>query len=363
MKTPSNLRILPPVACLALITSVQAELLVYEPFDYPAGTDLLGADGGQGFTGPWRGHESDPGNVPSGSFTVVEGSLAHPSADLATEGNSAMATGEFGTLQPARDFANISVSDGDTLWISYIGQRMGDALVPPHEYGDNDYPRGVNVSFFDSELLANAGRAERVGIGNSSNAEQNEWSIIPEGSGSLRSGGGTPFNELAWAVLRIDFRGDETEPDDFHLWLNPDPAGGTPAPESANVVILGEDENAVDASDLDFVRPFIGNESDGRPAGVLHFDELKIGTTFADLSGVPEPPQTALKIESVDYDGSQFQVTVSGLDTAATYVLLGGSSLDDITDEVETIANPASTATFTDSTPEGPTGFYRVQDQ
>lgn len=361
MKNPHSVRFLSTVALLGLTLQqgARAELLVYEPFDYPVGANILGQNGGGGFTGAWSGYEGDSANVPAGSFTVASGSLAHPTATLATTGNSAVLTGEFGILQPARDFNNIVVGEGDTLWISFIGQRQGTALVPPHGFGENDYPRGVNVVFFNAEHVENA---ERVGIGNSSNAELDEWSIIPEGSSSLRLGGGTPFSTLAWAVLRIDFVGDDTVADDFYLWLNPDPAV-EPTLESANVTILSDDSNSVDASDLDYLRPFIGNESSGRPFGVLAFDELRIGTTYADMSATEVSLPTDLSVTAVERSAGQFQVTVAGLDTAATYDLVRGPGPDDTTEVVDTIVNPAATDTFTDSAPPEDEAFYRVQDQ
>ncbi|MCA9260221.1 MAG: PEP-CTERM sorting domain-containing protein [Planctomycetales bacterium] len=272
---------------------VQAELLVYEPFNYDAGSDVFGQNGGLGFSEAWRGHDNNDANVPAGSFTVVSGSLAHPTqaGDLPTMGNSALLTGEFGTLQPARSFASSIGTDGGTTWISYIGQRLGPAQDPATTAPNNPYPRGVNVSFFDAE---HASRAERTGIGNSSNAADNEWSIIPEGSGGLREGSGSPFTDLQWAVMRIDHVGDSSTGDDYYLWLSPDPTV-EPDVGSAAVTILSGDANSVDATGLDFLRPFIGNESSGRPYGVLAMDELRVGTTFADMSAVvPEPTSLAL---------------------------------------------------------------------
>lgn len=269
---------------LASIQGAHAALLVYEPFDYAVGSDILGQNGGIGFTGAWREHAA--GSVPAGSFTVTSGSLS--AAGVPTLGNSALATGEFGTLQPARDFNEIAGSAGTTIWYSYIGQRLGAAQDPATTSPPNMYPRGVNIGVFDVDEVANPGRAERTGIGNSSNADQNEWSIIPEGSGGNREGSGVPFTDLAWAVMRIDFNGDATVADDMYLWLNPDP-NVEPTLGSADVTILNGDVNAVDASGIDFFRPFIGNESSGRPFGVLAFDELRIGTTYADMSAVPEP--------------------------------------------------------------------------
>lgn len=291
-----NLQAACAAACLSMMLgatpNASAVLLVYEPFDYADGSAILGQDGGQGFTGAWREHQA--GSVPAGSFTTVAGSLSHPSAALPTAGNSAILTGEFGTLQPARDFTEISGADGTTTWISYIGQRLGAAQDPATTSPPNMYPRGVNVGVFDVDEVANPGRAERVAIGNSSNASENEWSIIPEGSGGFRAGAGAanPFTDVEWAVMRIDHVGDHTVADDFYLWLSPDPSV-EPSLGSADVTILSGDANAVDTSGIDFTRPFIGNESSGRPFGVLAMDELRIGTTYADMSAVPEPSTLA----------------------------------------------------------------------
>jgi len=286
MRTPSTIRTVSATALLGLglIQSSQATLLVYEPFDYTAGSDILGQNGGLGFTGAWREHSA--GSVPAGSFTVTSGSLSHNG--VPTSGNSALATGEFGTLQPARDFGEIAGTAGTSIWISYIGQRQGAAQDPATTSPPNMYPRGVNIGVFDVDEVANPGRAERVGIGNSSNASENEWSLIPEGSGTLREGSTVPFTDLAWAVMRVDFVGDATVGDDYYLWLDPDP-GVEPSTGSADVTILSGEANSVDSSGIDFMRPFIGNESSGRPFGVLAFDELRIGTTYSDMSAVPEP--------------------------------------------------------------------------
>jgi hypothetical protein len=203
-------------------------------------------------------------------------------------------SGEFGTLQLARSFPNIAGAANTTTWYSYIGQRMG-AIQDPPAYGDNLYPRGVNVGLFDTE---NPTRTERLALGNSSNADHDEWSLIPEGSGSLRVGSGVPYSDLHWAVVRIDHHGAGT-PDDAYLWLDPDPSS-EPLTGAALVSIIGTDgidPAQYDYAGLDFIRPFIGNESSGRPFGVLAIDEIArtvhlraAGVGWAGSSLAPFPP-------------------------------------------------------------------------
>ena len=60
------------VSLLAL--PVRAELFVYEPFDYPAGEDLLGKNGGTGFTGTWR---MGTAAIPANSAVIQAGSMTY----------------------------------------------------------------------------------------------------------------------------------------------------------------------------------------------------------------------------------------------------------------------------------------------
>lgn len=282
-----------------------ADLWVYEPFDYAEGSELTDLDGGGGFLGDWTGRGNNDGNVPAGSALLTDDSLDHPSASLPTQGNSVLITGEFGTTQPAREFstaAKDALAAAPTTWISFLAERQGEVQDPPAS-GDNPYPRGVNVSFFRQDLATDD---ELVGVGNSSDATDNTWSIIPDGSGSLRegaydpaggvTGGGPetpdadtyPWDELQWAVLRIDHQDGN---DDIHLWLSPDP-NVEPDVNDAVASISNTDDNAMDFAGLAAVRPFIGDASGGRPFGVLALDELRVGTSYAAMSStmvVPEP--------------------------------------------------------------------------
>jgi len=271
-------------ACAAVVAgfsfNASAQLYVYEPFDYSAGANLDGQSGGVGFAGAWNGATTAGG-------TIVAGSLS--AGGIATIGNSAVLSGELGTYNVFRSFSNIAGGDGTTTWYSYVGQRLGAAQDPATTSPPNMYPRGVNIGLFDTEVTANPSRAERLALGNSSNAPENEWSIIPEGSGSVRVGSAVPYTDLYWAVVRIDHHGDATVADDAYLFLNPNP-GIEPALGTALASAVG----VLDYSNLDYLRPFIGNESSGRPFGVLAVDEIRLGGDYASMSAVPEPTTISL---------------------------------------------------------------------
>jgi hypothetical protein len=302
-----------------------AELLVYEPFNYLEGAGLLGLNDGIGFSGAWTGRNNNAAAVPAGSTAVQASSLAHPSlaGSLPTQGGSMLINGLSGTAEPAREFsvdARASISSASTLWISFLAQRQGETTDPSTtNLPGNPYPRGTNMSFFRTDLATNS---EVVGFGNSSNAADNTWSIIPLGGGGNREGaydppggiaGGLPENagaatfpwdELQWAVIRID---NQAGNDNIYLWLSPDPSV-EPSILDADATILAGDGNGIDYADLGALRPFVGatqgtaGAANWRPAGVLALDEIRVGTTYADMTAtsvVPEPGTVILSLLAV----------------------------------------------------------------
>lgn len=263
---------------LAAVEKAEAALLVYEPFNYAAGSNLDGQSGGLGWSSAWRNASNATGGA------IVSGSLAAPGG-LVTSGNSAVLSGASGTYTIFRDIPTVTGAAGTSTWISYLGQRQGDTVTQPSDWPDNDYPRGVTVSLFQAG-------GEAIGAGNSSGAALNEWSLIPNGSGNDRTlvtQSGVPYNNLEWVVIKINHNGVGVD-DDAFMWLSPNP-GAEPLEGTANVTYLGsvKGDGSLDYSELTYLRQFIGDNSGGRPAGQLAIDEFRIGTTFADMSAVPEP--------------------------------------------------------------------------
>lgn len=272
------------VAVIGIAHQASAELLVYEPFEYEVGTQLDGQNGGIGWDGGWYDQAQASG-------ATIEPGLSHPG--LPSSGGSVLLSAEDGTQTVFRDFPEIGGTDGTSTWISFIGQRLGEPTTD-----DNPYGRGTNVGFFNGD---NTGRTERITAGNSTSATENVWALMPTGRGddieptnnpAVTYGGGS----AAWVVMRIDHRGaaldDESnapaDVDDVYMWLDADPSS-EPSLASANASVLNTDPNAYDYSGLDFIRPFIGNTSDDGNFGVLAVDEVRIGTTYASMSAVPEP--------------------------------------------------------------------------
>jgi hypothetical protein len=225
-----------------------------------------------------------------------------------------------GTSQPGRNLSDYAKSriggEGNTTWYSFIGQRQGERTDPANtDWPDNPYPRGANLALFT--VVGDPSDDELLAVGNSSSSIDNTWSLAPGGSGGNREGaydpagglpGGGPENagaatfpldQTEWAVVRIDHHDGM---DDLYVWLSPDPAT-EPSISEADASLLATDPNNTDDLDLlGAVRAFTGaGRNDGttayQPATVLLLDEIRIGTTYADMSSttvVPEPASMLL---------------------------------------------------------------------
>jgi hypothetical protein len=246
-------------------------------------------------------------------------------AGLPTIGNALKIDATLGTSQPGRNLSDYARGqlggEGNTTWYSFIGRRDGEARDPDDPNGntlpDNPYPRGANLALFAE--VGVSPNDELLAVGNASSSIDNTWSLLPNGSGGNREGaydpaGGAPgggpdvgnegaatfpLNETQWAVVRIDHHAGM---DDIYLWLSPDPAV-EPGIANADAAILAGDTNNTDDLDLlGAVRAFTGagrreGAADYEPATILFLDEIRIGTTYADMSSttvVPEPTSFVL---------------------------------------------------------------------
>lgn len=272
--------------CIGLLAGIadaqssgDGELLVYEGFGYPLGTSIEYRDGGFGWDGPWlwRSSFDQKGLFVENGAIIRRGSLRY--GDLDTTGHHVRFSGENGTLELGRGFSEIiEGSAGTSTYISFIGQRTGpeaDTSQPGYPWGDNPYPRGASLRFWDTS------NGEQLSIGNVSNEDDNDWSIYGQ---SLNEGSGISFSAApVFVVVRIDHNGDSSTPDDVYLWINPDLE--TEDTSRADLVIHGDTapgdrSSALDYSNLSWISPFAGGADNNRLHAEWIFDELRIGTTY-----------------------------------------------------------------------------------
>lgn len=291
-----------------------AVLIAYDGFDYTVGETIAGKNGGVGWGGPWL----SGGNFVYG--TNVAGSLSYTDSfgnTLITSGNSllvgnwtlsAAATPSrtlgffadtWGTGNPSNHLA------GGTYWIAFLAQRVGPTKtdVPPI------WERQANLSLFANAPTNNQGQ-ERLDIGRPNIHTVNPtpydtWGVWhangfnPPGTGAAASfrASNYPLSNTLGAtlvVLRIDtdrvistaYPGG----DKAYVWFNPANLLAEPDISTADLVIDGE----VELSNVNQIRFHCNGWYQTYTNAMLLVDELRIGTTFADVVPVPEPASVAL---------------------------------------------------------------------
>ena len=249
-------------------------LLLYEGFDYTAGEELLGQNGGHGWGGAWTGRPG--GSGPTTGAVVQEGSLHY--GDLKTSGGHLFmnAAGLSAALELARFPAEtIDATAGESLYLSILAQRQG-----PTTTGTNPYPRGVTMRLFDTS------NDERLNFGNRSGAAEDVWNVS---AGSSQMNTDISYSaEVVFVVLRIDYTASGTA-DKIYFWVNPvlgaaeDIGSAFPLTNASGPWKLG---------DLGWLSPFVGHDRSGQPHGEIIYDELRLGTTYAAVTPIGPPLDT-----------------------------------------------------------------------
>lgn len=236
---------------LMMLTAWQApaEVIAYEGFACkPAGSSLLGSNGGRGFATPWQAGGFNAASY--GDYRVEQGSLAF--GRLATSGGSVsgeMVPSAIGGL--FRRLAQPIGEDGTTVYLSFL-LRPNGTLNAGHANG-----------YFG--LCLHSTIAHDMFIGKPGNGSFDEY--VLEDRGTFRqvpSAVKAAVGQTVLLVVRADFFAG---PDRFTLFVNPTP--GEPEPAGAVKYDL-------DAGPIDGIVIY--------STGAFSIDEIRLGTTFADVT-------------------------------------------------------------------------------
>lgn len=280
--------------------TVLAETPVYEGFvDYPEGSDLIGQNGGAGFSSPWSSRQALLNSGPAGpvrTAAIVQGSsLSYQDGmnQLVTSGGSVVLNGELGSIHVARAIDPDALphpgpdpKTGKTTYLSFLGERRGEAADPndpvydgSYPYGSNLYPRAAGTNLFGDDN----GDAIQLLVGNPSNESDDLWRIrgqdLDGRSKDPRSD--EPFGEGSGAdlvVIRIDHGAGADTADRFYVYVNP-----VLSAESANADRFVADWETRD--DPLYMQPRwlgleAGNGDEFRPAAIYAFDEFRVGSSW-----------------------------------------------------------------------------------
>jgi hypothetical protein len=243
----SPVRLVFPIAGVFLVIGVQAsraDLLVYEGFDYPPGP-LVSQAGGKGWNEPWHGYTGSNGAVAADSLKAAQ--------PVATTG------GHMETVDPdspmQRGLEHRLFDKAGVVWLSVLIRN---------DSGQSD----ATYSFLSLGALLD--KKSAFSIGKAYNVTN--WGVT---SGSQSQTFALPAdNTVALIVLRIE-HSDTAGSDSIQAFINP-PTGAEPTTPYIKM-------EGLTLKPVDLVSIRSGNNKK-----IFSYDEIRIGTTFADVA----PPAT-----------------------------------------------------------------------
>jgi hypothetical protein len=237
------------IAGLGLLAAARAELIVYEGFDYAPGGSLEG----RGDNGFFWGTNLWLKQFATSDWLTVSNSLLHPSIP-ATGGHVAETNNSQGA-DYERKFALHTFGDNESIWFSFLVRvtqgASWDLFFTFSGLNSNKF--GVRADYVDYKIRA------LIGVGYNGSDE------------SINLG----QNTTRLVVGRYRFSQSDVE--QLDLWMDPDIAS-EPQPgglsSSNHIVHLRQHESGgrIDSVLLE-----------DRSIGSLAFDELRLGTSWADV--------------------------------------------------------------------------------
>ena len=319
--------------------TLDPDIVAYEPFDYGDGvpTPLINRNGGFGWDNvTWGQYLNNAFN-----YTITAGSLADPSGLLVTGGNKTTCTigGDAGRFNL---FPSFGAAGSTAYW---------SVLVRPEN-------TPTTTNFYGLSIYASSGHP---GLLAGKNGSGMNWGIEAGIGTDAYSSVACTLSQTVFLVVRGDFG---TTNDTFRLYVNPTP--GAPEPVTA------------DATLSDFIGTQNGINFTAGNGGMASFDEIRIGTNYADVTpAVPVIVTNAFNIASiaitntVPYPGVVLTWNTTAGTTNAVQATNGSggnynaSGFADISAQmiIPGTAGSATTASFTDASAatNRPARYYRVR--
>jgi hypothetical protein len=243
----------------------EAALHSYDGFDYtPAGSDLLGKNGGFGFGTAWRpGGFNASNNV---NYDVQNGSLSF--GPLLTSGQRVQTDAVGAIAGLTRDFSTPLGTAGTTRYASFLlrpeGTLQGGAF--------NGFFGIVFEQPLEPELFIGKPGATAI-----------DRYVLEDRGGALQVAStlAPVVGQTVFLVVKAQFAAGN---DQFTLYVNPTPGGPEPA--------TGLVKNNSDIGTVAGVTLY--------STGAFSIDEFRLGDTFADVTPiVPEPSFLAMAFAAV----------------------------------------------------------------
>ncbi|MBP6863679.1 MAG: PEP-CTERM sorting domain-containing protein [Candidatus Didemnitutus sp.] len=225
---------------------------VYEPFSYVNGDPLPGKILGGSYTWGFQNSGTD--------VTIASGNLSVTGLAASTGSSASLPGGNF--KEAVLPFTTTPVSSG-TIFYSFAFKLSSLPTATTYSFGLNS-----NTNFASTIWLQASGGGYQIGLSNRSNS-------TPAYDSTVFATGTTVFIVGSYEFV------SGTANDVSKLWINPASATFDDlAVPSAALTSTG-------GTDMTSINSFLIRGASGSPAGT--FDELRIGTTWASVTPVPEP--------------------------------------------------------------------------
>ena len=233
------------LAATMLTGTANAALIAYDGFAYPAGSSLVGQNGGLGFSDPWY---QGGFNVTQSVSALASGSLTYPS--LATTGNQVTIPSSAVLNGLARDLS--SPIPSGTIYLS--------CLLTPEGVLD----QGNALGFFGVTLH---GSLNEVFFGKANVNGIDYYDVEQRGGGVRVPSADQPvIGKTEFLVLKAQLFTSGN--DIFTLYADPTPGAAEPS--------SGAVKNDIGIGTLSNIYIY--------SSGAFNIDELRVGTTYADVT-------------------------------------------------------------------------------
>lgn len=286
-------------AIAALLNSAEAQIAVYDGFNYTAGTSIAGQSGGDstGWGAAWASSTAGSkiatntaSGLTYGGLTTDGGALQVGTPQIASGSGSAGGTTATAQRLLPDTLGNLAAANGGVLWLSF--------LIYNPTYPTTTYYRQSNLGFFSGATGVNANGTERADLGLDNGSATvginfSAWGGTVTAAAPNQSTVSvfSPDVQFVLMELLVD---NTTAVDTYYTWVNTAPStfannANTPIISSAAVTNSG-----VDLSSVNALRFQAGNANANGTNAFFTVDEIRLGDSFADVTPTPEPSTTAL---------------------------------------------------------------------
>ena len=353
--------LLPTASYVLLWLGAKAELYIYEPFDYLPTTEVNDGrffgdrtqsyDNGQGI-GAWSHRDAGGNGTPNGIAPVNEGDIADEGVtftdakgnELPVAGNAyerRQRVGQVAASAPLEDNAIAGLtSDNSTLWMTFLFQDFG--------FSGPDFGIGLHSEMMvsdDNQGLEAPGNGVGFGIVSSGGQSRNIRTAVYQQSVAATQLEAEPtptFNgpaasEVFFLALKVNWNEAGT-PDEIFAFIIDDLSV---EPDEADAVIS-------DSFDFDLETQQSLKYLNFSDTQVGYVDEIRVGTTFQDVTSGTLVSAKELEITEMHYEptSSELSLTwnsIEGRNYRVAYSTDGQSWKSDLDDFV--LGDPGDSTT------------------